>query len=183
MFDAPGGPVARTDEFTGEPSIMAIRIRSRLAVAAAAALIGAAGLAGAQPFHRGHHGGGDVVMGIAALKDQLNLNTAQQAQWDSAVAAGKAARESARTAMQNVHATLQAELAKAEPDLGAVAAAADAAGNTAASAHRQARDAWLNLYNTFSPDQKTVVKSALQKRMARMEKFREKMQQRHSQGG
>jgi Spy/CpxP family protein refolding chaperone len=162
---------------------MTPRIRSRLAAAAAAALIGAAGLAGAQPFHRGHHGGGDAVMGIAALRDQLNLNTAQQAQWDSAVAANRAARESARTAMQSVHATLQAELAKSEPDLAAVAAAADAARGTAATAHRQARDAWLNLYSTFTPDQKAVVRNALQKRMARMEKFREKMLQRHSQGG
>jgi Spy/CpxP family protein refolding chaperone len=179
MFDAPERPVARTDHSTESPSIMTSRIRSRVAAAAAAALIGVAGLAGAQAFHRGHHGGGDVVMGIAALKDQLNLNTAQQAQWDSAVAAGKAARESGRTAMQNVHTTLQAELAKAEPDLAAVAAAADAARNTAATAHRQARDAWLNLYNTFSPDQKAVVKAALQKRLARMEKMR----QRHSQGG
>ena len=162
---------------------MTTSIRSRLAVAAAAALIGVVGIAAAQPFHRGPHGGGDVVMSIAALKDKLNLNTAQQAQWDSAVAAGKAARQNASAAMQNVHATLQAELAKPEPDLGAVAAAADAARTTAANAHRQARDAWLNLYNTFSPDQKAVVKTALQNRMARMEKFREKMLQRHSQGG
>ena len=36
---------------------------------------------------------------------------------------------------------------------------------------------------TFTPDQKAVVKNALSQRMARMEKFREKMLQRHSQGG
>ena len=55
-------------------------------------------------------------MGIATLKGQLNLNTSQQAMWDNAVAAGKAARASARASHQKVHDTLTAELAKAEPD-------------------------------------------------------------------
>jgi Spy/CpxP family protein refolding chaperone len=164
---------------------MTTRFASRLAAVAAAALIGAAGAAAAQPFH--HHGprdgGGDVVMAIAALKGQLNLDTSQQAQWDSAVAAGKAARESARANMQKVHDTLAAELAKAEPDLAAVAAAADAARSANTATMHQVRDAWLNLYGTFTPDQKAVVKNALQQRMARAEQFREKMRERHSQGG
>jgi hypothetical protein len=42
------------------------------------------------------------------------------------------------------------------------------------------RDAWLNLYGTFTPDQKTVVKNALQQKLTRMEQFREKMRQRHA---
>jgi Spy/CpxP family protein refolding chaperone len=41
------------------------------------------------------------------------------------------------------------------------------------------RDAWLNLYSTFTPEQKAVVKGALQQRMARLAQFREKMRQRH----
>lgn len=158
---------------------MTTRLASTLAAIAAAALIGGSGMAGAQSFHRGHHGGGDIVASIAALKDQLNLNTSQQALWDSAVAAGKTARQGARASMQTVQNTLRAELAKPEPDLAAVAAAADAARDAAGAAHRQVRDAWLNLYATFSPDQKAVVKAALQKRLARMDAFREKMQQRH----
>lgn len=161
---------------------MTTRFASRLAAITAAALIGAAGLAAAQPFHHRHHGA-DAVMSIAALKGKLNLDTSQQSLWDNAVAAGKAARESARANMQKVHDALQAELAKPEPDLAAVAAASDAARNANTATHRQVRDAWLNLYGTFTPDQKAVVKSALQKRMARMERFREKMLQRHSQGG
>jgi Spy/CpxP family protein refolding chaperone len=184
MFDAPESAESRERiDFHGESTNMSTRFASRLAAIAAAALIGAAGLAAAQPFHHRHHGSGDAVMGIAALKGQLNLNTSQQSLWDNAVAAGKAARESARANMQKVHDALQAELAKPEPDLAAVAAAADAARNANAATHRQVRDAWLNVYGTFTPDQKAVVKTALQKRMARMERFREKMLQRHSQGG
>ena len=158
---------------------MTTRFASRLAAVAAAAFIGVAGVASAQPHHgHGGPGGGDFVMGIAALKGQLNLNTSQQAMWDNAVAAGKAARDSARASHQQMHATLTAELAKAEPDLAAIATVADANRDAAAAQHRQVRAAWLNLYSTFTPDQKTVVKNALQQKLARMDQFREKMQQR-----
>ena len=168
-------------------SIMNTRISTRLAAVFAAALVGLAGTALAQPSgghghgHRG--GGGDVVMAIVHLKDQLNLNTAQQAMWDNAVAASKAARETARTNAQSVQQTLRAELAKPEPDLAAVAAAADAARSANAAVHTQVRAAWLNIYGTFTPEQKTVVKNALLDRMSQMEKFREKMRARRSQGG
>lgn len=157
------------------------RIASSLAAVAAVAVIGVNGAAVAQPHHghRGGHGGGDVVMAIAHLKSQLNLNTSQQVMWDNAVAASKAARDIARTNRQAVHQTLKNELAKAEPDLAAVAAAADNARDAGAAARRQVRTAWLNLYGTFTPEQKTVVKNALLERLSRMEQFREKMRQRH----
>ena len=159
---------------------MTTRIASRIAAVAAAALIGVAGIASAQPHHgHGGPGGGDLVMGIAALKGQLNLNTSQQAMWDNAVAAGKAARDNARASHQQLRNTVTTELAKAEPDLAAVAAASDAARDAAAASHRQVRAAWLNLYSTFTPDQKAVVKSAIQQRLTRMEQFREKMRQHH----
>lgn len=162
---------------------MTSRFASRLAIVAGAALIGLGGAAVAQPMH-GHHGGGDVVMSIAGLKSQLNLNTSQQAMWDNAVAAGKAARTSARANMQKVHDALTAELAKPEPDLAAVAAAADSARTANDQLRAQVRDAWLNLYATFTPDQKTVVKNALSQRLAKMDQMRQKMQaRRQSQGG
>jgi Spy/CpxP family protein refolding chaperone len=164
---------------------MANRFASRVAAVAAAALIGISGAALAEPHHghRGHHGSGDFVSGIAALKSELNLNTSQQAMWDNAVAASKTARESARANMQKVHDALTAELAKPEPDLAAIAATSDDARNANAAVQRQVRDAWLNIYGTFTPEQKAVVKTAFQKRLARMSEMREKMQQRHSQGG
>ena len=74
-------------------------------------------------------GADDEMIGhlIAHAKAQLNLNTMQQGMFDTAVAHSKAAREAGRALHEKVKATLQAELAKPEPDLAAVAAAADAA--------------------------------------------------------
>lgn len=162
---------------------MSTRFASRFAALAAAAFIGTGGAALAQSLHHhGPRGGGDILMGIAALKGQLNLNTSQQAMWDNAVAAGKAARQSARSNMQKVHDTLTTELAKPEPDLAAVAAASDSVQSANTATRQQVRSAWLNLYGTFTPDQKAIVKASLQKRVAKMEQMREKMLQRHSQG-
>ena len=161
---------------------MTNRLVSRVAAVAAAALIGFSGVAAAEPHHgrHGHHGAsGDFVMAIAALKSQLNLNTSQQVMWDNAVAAGKAARDHVRADREKMRDTLRAELAKPEPDLAAVAAAADTARDANSAVHRQVRSAWLNLYGTFTLEQKTIVRSALQQKLARMDQFREKMRERH----
>jgi len=173
---------------------MTNRFASRIATLSAAVLFAVGGVAAAQSYHgpqaagtaQPHHGlegpmgGGDAVMAIVGLKAQLNLNTSQQLMWDNAVAAAKAARESARVNRQKVRDTLAAELSKDVPDLAAVSAAADAARDAGAAAHRQLRDAWLNIYSTFTPEQKATVKTVLQEAMAKSEQFREKMRQRHA---
>ena len=158
---------------------MKTRLVKRLAVVSAAALISLSGTAAlAQPGPHGAHGG-DFSFGIAALKDQLNLNTSQQTMWDSAIAQTKAARDTGRANMQRIKDAMTAELAKAEPDLAAVAAVSDdvQAANTAL--RKQVRGTWLAVYATFSADQKAVVKNAIQQRVARMESFRQKWLQRH----
>ncbi|HEY1325664.1 MAG TPA: periplasmic heavy metal sensor [Casimicrobiaceae bacterium] len=155
-------------------------LSARLAAIGAAALLAISGAALAEPGHghRGPHGGGDdVAMAIAALKGQLNLNTSQQQMWDNAVAASKAAHQNMRANMQRVHDALAAELAKAEPDLAAVAAVGDQVQAQNVALRHQARDAWLAVYATFTPDQKAVVKSTLQKRLARAEAMRQKHMQ------
>ena len=156
----------------------------RIALAAAAALAFAlGGSALAQPGP-GHHGpgmaDGPEMLGrlIAHAKSQLNLNTSQQAQFDAAVAQSKTAWQTGRSNMQRVQDALAAELAKAEPDLGAVAAVADDVRAQNQTLHRQIRDQWLALYNTFSPDQKAVVKQMIQDRLTKMQQFRDKMRQR-----
>jgi Spy/CpxP family protein refolding chaperone len=158
---------------------------ARLAALAAIALIGMAGSALAQPAHF-HHGGpgggGDVVLAIAALKGQLNLNTSQQQMWDNTAASMRAAHQAARANMQQVHDALAAELAKAEPDLAAVAAVGDDVRAKNAAVHKQLRDSWLALYATFSPEQKAVVRDALARRMARMEQMRQRHQGAAPQG-
>jgi len=134
--------------------------------------------AGMPPHGPGPGGGIEIEHVLAPLKAQLNLNTLQQGMWDSAVASSKAARQTFRANMDQVHTVLNAELAKAEPDLAAVAAAADAAQANSQTVRKQARDQWLSLYGSFSTDQKAVVKTAIQARVARMEAFREKMKER-----
>jgi len=158
---------------------MKTRFVQRLAVVSAAALISLSGTAAlAQPGPHGPHGG-DFSFGIAAVKDQLNLNTSQQTMWDSAVAQTKSARDSGRANMQRIKDAMTAELAKTEPDLAAVAAVADDVQATNTALRRQVRSTWLALYATFSPDQKAVVKNAIQQRVSRMESFRQKWLQRH----
>jgi Spy/CpxP family protein refolding chaperone len=147
---------------------------ARIAAVAAMAVIATSGAARAQPAHGHYGGGGDVAMAIAALKGQLNLNTSQQQMWDSAVAASKAAHQTMRANLQRVHDALTAEIAKAEPDLSAVSSVGDQVQAQNIQARRQARDTWLALYATFTPDQKAVVKTALQNRMARAEAWRQK---------
>jgi Spy/CpxP family protein refolding chaperone len=167
------------------------RLTSRSAAAATAAVlaIAFAGAALAQPFggHGGHRGpmsGGDDMFGplIAHAKANLNLNTSQQTMFDAAVAQSKAAHEQGRALMQKVKDAMTAELAKPEPDLAAIAAVADDARTQGQALRTQVRTQWLNLYATFSPEQKAVVRDLLQKRMARMESFRQKIRE-HFQGG
>jgi len=139
----------------------------------------------AQPAHGpgpGPGGPAAIEQIIAALKSQLNLNTSQQAMWDSVAANAKAARTAARSGMEQVHAAFVAELAKAEPDLAAVAALSDQEQANASAARKQIRDQWLALYATFTPAQKAVVRDALNKRVQRMEKFRARMQERFRDG-
>jgi hypothetical protein len=140
---------------------------------------GALAQPGGGPDHGHDRGHGLAIEQIlASLKGQLNLNTSQQVMWDNAVAQTKAARAAGRTNFEGARAALQAELAKSEPDFAAVAAAADAAQASNQTLRKQVRDEWLKLYATFSPSQKGVVRDAVQRRVARMDAFREKMKER-----
>ncbi len=130
--------------------------------------------------HRGPHGAGGepIAQIIEQYKSQLALNTSQQQMWDSAVAATRQARDAHRAEMQRVHDAMQAELAKTEPDLAAMAVIADNAHAQGQALRKQVRDQWLALYATFSPAQKAVVRDALVQRMQRHEQMRERMRQR-----
>ncbi len=153
------------------------------AVMATALLAIGAHTALAQPGGHGHHGRGDgfgvpIERMLYSLKGQLNLNTVQQLQWDNAVAQARAAREAGHANRQAVRAALQAELAKAEPDLAAVAAVADDAQAKNQALRRHVRAEWLNLYATFTPAQKGVVAEAARQRLSRFDDFRARMKER-----
>jgi hypothetical protein len=147
--------------------------RMLLALAFAVTSSAVAASASAQPIH-----GGTPLEMLGALGSQLNLNTSQQQLWDNAVALGASARDAAHARMDQAHAALQAELAKAEPDFASLATANDSAREQIAALHKQARDAWLSLYATFTPEQKTIARDAIKSRLARMEARRAAFQQR-----
>ena len=144
--------------------------------ALAVGVLGVASSALAQP-HRaeGMHAFGDPFAAIAAVKTQLALNDAQQAQWDSAVAQSKAAHQTARANLAQLKTATQAELAKPAPDL---AALADDVQQQNMAARKTARNAWLALYSTFTPEQKTIVRDAIQAKLDRMAAFRAHLRER-----
>ncbi len=162
-----------------------MNIRSpRFAAFAAAALLACSAPAlFAQPGGRAHgpHGGGPgfgIESIMSSVKTQLGLNTSQQVMWDNAAAQTQAARESGRTAMETVRASLNAELAKPEPDFAAVGAVGDAAQASQQAQRKLVRDEWLKLYATFTPAQKGIVRDAAKAKLAKMEAFRARMQER-----
>jgi Spy/CpxP family protein refolding chaperone len=171
------------------------RPNPRRAFAAAAMVLALAFAGSAVAQHDGgpgasHHammgaGGGDGFLGqaIARAQAKLNLNTSQKLMFDNALAQAKAARESGHALHQKVKDSLTAELAKAEPDLAAVAAVADGVQQQGIALRHQVRDAWLQLYATFSPEQKAVVRDMLQNHLAHMESFRQKLKERLSGAG
>ncbi|MEP6657669.1 MAG: periplasmic heavy metal sensor [Betaproteobacteria bacterium] len=152
-----------------------------VATLAAMLTLSVAGTALAQPMRPGGGAESLVAHALQEAKGQLNLNTSQQLAWDNAVADTKAAHQAGRTNRARVRDTLTAELAKAEPNLAAVAAVSDEVQQQNRAQHVQIRSEWLNLYATFSPEQKAVVKDQLSKRMSRLQQFREKMQERFQQ--
>ena len=145
------------------------------------ALIFAAGFAGialtawAQAPGHGMH---DPLAVLQRIQAKLNLNTSQQQQWDAAVVQSKAAHEAIRANFQQLKTATQAELAKADPDLAALASLSDQLQQQNIAQRKQARAAWLALYGTFSAEQKTTVKDAINARMARMDAFRQRMHDR-----
>lgn len=116
---------------------------------------------------------------LAAIKAQLNLTAAQEAQWAAALAEGKRARESARGNLGRLRSAMAAELAKAEPDLASVAALSDSVQQENQALRRQARNQWLALYSGFSAAQKAVVREAMK---ARIDRFEEKGYRRRPPG-
>ncbi len=138
----------------------------------AAGLIGVALQAWAQAPG---HAMSDPLAMLQRIQAKLNLNTSQQQQFDAAVAQSKAAHQAMRANFQQLKTATQAELAKAAPDLAALATLSDQVQQQNIPTRQQARAAWLALYATFSAEQKATVRDAITARMARMEAFRQHM--------
>ena len=153
--------------------------RILIAVLAAVALCGVAAHSWAAGTRHGH--GTDPVAVIASLQAQLNLNSSQQLQFNNALAQSKAARDAMKSGFGQLKAATQTELAKSAPDLASLAALSDQVQQQNSGARKQARAAWLALYDTLSADQKLVVRDAINARIAQAEAFRAEMRASHGQ--
>jgi CCR4-NOT transcriptional regulation complex NOT5 subunit len=147
--------------------------RMLIALLAVLALCGVAALSWAAGASRGHDV--DPLAIIASLQATLKLNTSQQLQFDNALAQSKAAHSSMRSGFAQLKAATQSELAKSAPDLASLAALSDQVQQQNSGLRKQARSAWLALYDTMSADQKLVVRDAISARLAEVEAFHAKM--------
>src|SRR5688572_10771894 len=112
-------------------------------------------------FGHGHHGHGRGGVSIdrllAQAAEKLNLDSSQQQQLNIARQQSKFAREQMRANTQRLKQKVDAELARSEPDLAAIAAVADEAQGLNRQLRSEARNEWLRLYSILSSSQKMMV--------------------------
>ena len=168
--------------------MQAITIRRPAVIASAlllAATLAVAGTSRADGPRKGPHGGsaggGLVEHVIAGLHDRLALDSSQQLMFDQARTQSLAARNQAIAQRKDVRARIDAELAKGEPDLAAVATLVDGMDDQGRAARHAARDQWLKLYANLRADQKVVVRDAIRERLAHADGMRDQMRQRMQQ--
>jgi hypothetical protein len=114
------------------------------------------------------HGEAHIAKRMEALKTKLNLNASQEAQFNVARDATKAAMEAGRAARANAHTQAQAELAKADPDLGALLLQRESIKEANAPQRKAAMNEWAKFLGLLTTEQKAIVKSQLIDRMQRM---------------
>lgn len=142
-------------------------------------------LANANPAAGGPHPeahGGSLVAQLGRLKSQLNLTDAQQAIWQDAETASKAARTAAMQAHTQLQSQIGQEIQKDVIDFRAIEQSADAARAGAKTAMDTARDKWYVAYDSLSPEQKAQVSKLFQQQWAKMAAMRQQWQQKHPQG-
>ncbi|MDD5328807.1 MAG: periplasmic heavy metal sensor [Sulfuricella sp.] len=152
----------------------------KISVLAAALLIGA-GVAVADAGKYGPEGG-PMMAGMEKVHTQLKLNPEQEAAWKAAQEKSRAVMQQSRESHRKMHEAMKQELAKSEPDFAAVARISDETQEGNLKARHEARDQWLKLYATFTPEQKLVARDFMRERMARMDKMGDKMQERFQRG-
>ena len=145
------------------------------------ALIFAAGFGGIalQAWAQGPgHGMHDPIAVLQRIQAKLNLNTSQQQQWDAAVAQSKTVHGAIRANFQQLRAATQAELAKADPDLAALASLSDQVQQQNIAPRKQARALGSRFMAPFPPSRRRRARR-YQREMARMDAFRQRMHDRH----
>ena len=93
--------------------------------------------------------------------ERIQLTAAQQEHWKAVVAQTRAAHEAIRANMAQLKSATETQLSKKEPDLASLAAMSDRVLAQNIAVRMKARAAWLDLYETFSADQKSLVRDSL----------------------
>jgi LTXXQ motif family protein len=140
------------------------------------------GVGGAQGEHRMHkmqgehggrgghggHGEAHIAQRMEMLKAKLNLNATQEAQYNVARDATKAAMDAGRAARLAARTSAQAELNKADPDLASLLLQRETVKDANASQRKAALNEWAKFLGLLTTEQKAMVKSQLLNRMQRM---------------
>ena len=145
---------------------MQIRIRSFLAVFAACAAFGL-------PAHAQLPGTGISFPAITKVEEKLNLDPAQKAQFDVALAATKLAFIAIEKSHKDLKTFAETELAKTRPNLDLLTGEMDDAMDLNRIERQKARVEWLKLYAMLSDAQVATVKEAMQEKLALVSWIRE----------
>ncbi|MGL4231193.1 MAG: Spy/CpxP family protein refolding chaperone [Casimicrobium sp.] len=120
--------------------------------------------------HKMHAGQGEAhfAQRMEMLKSKLNLNATQEAQFNTAREATKAAMEAGRSARVNARTMAQAELQKADPDLANLLLQRESVKEANAVQRKAALNEWAKFLGLLTTEQKSIVKSQLINRTQRM---------------
>lgn len=106
---------------------------------------------------------------LERLKQALKLTTGQQKAWQTITTEQRNLWRQRRAGWKEVRQALETQLATAEPDLAQVAAVRDRVREHELDARREIEHLRLQLYASFSPQQKGVMRDFLKSRLARAE--------------
>jgi Spy/CpxP family protein refolding chaperone len=116
----------------------------------------------------GGHGEAHIAKRMEMLKSKLNLNATQEAQYNVARDATKAAMEAGRSARLAARTSAQTELNKADPDLATLLLQRENVIDANATQRKAALNEWAKFLGLLTTEQKSLVKSQLLNRMQRM---------------
>lgn len=122
--------------------------------------------------HAGPRFGGGMLMQLGKLKSQLTLTSAQQALWDDAETASKAARVLNQDQRQKTQTAIAAEIAKDTIDLRAIDQLMETARANGSKQQAMAREKWLTAYDSLTTEQKRQASKLIQARVQQFEQKR-----------
>lgn len=131
--------------------------------------VGTAGLAGVAQAHGRSGAYAQRHAALERLKQELKLTAAQQQAWQAIAAKQRALWQQRREGWKEVRHALEAQLAVPEPDLAQVAAVRERVREREHAAREQIEHRRLELYASFSPEQKGVMRDFLKTRLAQAE--------------